>query len=65
VKEGQIIYKAFGPALLVQEKDEALNVLQKRADFIKNELYSVYLYFIKLTILENRWILQSNQSMGN
>jgi hypothetical protein len=61
VKEGQIIYKAYGPALLVQEKDEASNVLHKRAEFIKNELYSIYLYFVKLTILENLWILQSNQ----
>lgn len=64
--QGQIIYKAFGPALLVQEKDEALNVLQKRADFIKNELYSIcYLYFTLLIVLENHWILQSNQLMEN
>jgi chaperonin cofactor prefoldin len=36
--DGKIIYKAYGPALLMQEKEDALNVLQKRADFIKNEL---------------------------
>ena len=44
MSDDKIIYKAFGPALLVQEKDEALATLQKRADFIKNELY----YYFKM-----------------
>lgn len=55
------VFKLVGPVLLKQEKSEALGNVNKRIDFINNEMY-YYLFSCYSLVQEEAW--QFNKRFG-